>query len=32
MIEDCKMISENVGKTREGKKGRTVKFGKACTW
>lgn len=32
MIEDCKMISENVGKTREGKAGRTVKFGKACTW
>lgn len=36
MIDDCHMISEDIGRSRErvgkGYAGRTVKFGNACTW
>lgn len=32
MIKNCKMVKKNIGKTKEGAAGRTVKFGSACTW
>ena len=37
MIKECKMVSENIGKTKERitktkTANRTVKFGNACSW